>query len=135
MRLDDEFKLGAHPESFQLGASGPNIYVNLPDLKQIAVVNRSTHSITRWLMSFESNFTMALDEPDHRLFVATRTPSQLAVFDTHSGRLVVTLPAVQDSDDLNYDSARRRVYISDGEGYISVFQQKDARSLQASRQS
>ena len=30
-RLDDEFKLGAHPESFQLSGSGPNIYVNQPD--------------------------------------------------------------------------------------------------------
>jgi DNA-binding beta-propeller fold protein YncE len=64
-RLDEEFKLGAHPESFQLAASDPNIYVNLPDLKQIAVVNRSTHSITRWPLTFESNFPMALDEPDH----------------------------------------------------------------------
>jgi DNA-binding beta-propeller fold protein YncE len=125
-RLDDEFKLGAHPESFQLAGSGPNIYVNLPDLKQIAVINRSTHSITRWPISFESNFPMALDEPDHRLFVATRTPPRLAVFDTNSGRLVVTLPAVQDSDDLYYDSARKRVYIPGGEGYISVFQQEDA---------
>ena len=125
-RLDDEFKLGAHPESFQLAALGPNIYVNLPDLKQIAVINRSTHSITRLPINFERNFPMALDEPDHRLFVATRTPPQLAVFDTNSGRLVVTLPAVQDSDDLYYDSARRRVYIPGGEGYISVFQQDDA---------
>jgi DNA-binding beta-propeller fold protein YncE len=125
-RLDDEFKLGAHPESFQLAGSGPNIYVNLPDLKQIAVINRSTHSITRWPITFESNFPMALDEPDHRLFVATRAPPQLAVFDTNSGRLVVTLPAVQDSDDLYYDSARKRVYIPGGEGYISVFQQEDA---------
>ena len=41
-RLDDVCKLGAHPESFQLEDSGPNIYVNLPDLKQIAVVNRRT---------------------------------------------------------------------------------------------
>ena len=123
-RLDDEFKLGAHPESFQL-SSGPNIYVNLPDLKQIAVINRSTHSITRWPLSFESNFPMALDEPDHRLFVATRTPPRLAVFDTSSGRLLATLPAVQDSDDLYYDSARKRVYIPGGEGYISVFQQDD----------
>jgi len=125
-RLDDEFKLGAHPESFQLAASGPNIYINLPDLKQIAVINRSTHSITRWPISFESNLPMALDEPDHRLFVATRTPPQLAVFDTNSGHLVVTQPAVQDSDDLYYDSARKRVYIPGGEGYISVFQQEDA---------
>jgi DNA-binding beta-propeller fold protein YncE len=119
-RLDDEFKLGAHPESFQLAGTGPNIYVNLPDLKQIAVINRSTHSITRWPISFESNFPMALDEPDHRLFVATRTPPRLAVFDTNSGRLVVTLPAVQDSDDLYYDSARKRVYIPGGEGYIGT---------------
>jgi DNA-binding beta-propeller fold protein YncE len=125
-RLDEEFKLGAHPESFQLAASGSNIYVNLPDLKQIAVVNRSTHSVTRWPISFESNFPMALDETDHRLFVATRTPPQLAVFDTSSGRLAATLPAVQDSDDLYYDSARKRVYIPGGEGYISVFQQEDA---------
>ena len=125
-RLNDEFKLGAHPESFQLAASGPNIYVNLPDLKQIAVVNRNTHSITRWPLSFESNFPMALDELGHRLFVATRAPPQLAVFDTNTGRLVAALPTVQDADDLYFDSARKRVYIPGGEGYISVFQQEDA---------
>jgi DNA-binding beta-propeller fold protein YncE len=96
MRIGDDFKLGAHPESFQLARSGPNIYVNLPDLMQIAVINRSTRSITRWPISFESNFPMALDEPDHRLFIATRTPPQLAVFDADSGRLVAALPAVQD---------------------------------------
>jgi DNA-binding beta-propeller fold protein YncE len=124
-RTEDEYKLGAHPESFQLAGSDPNIYVNLPDMKQIAVVNRSTRSVTRWPLTFESNFPMALDEPDHRLFVATRVPPRLAVFDTNSGRMVATLPAVQDSDDLYYDSARKRIYVSGGEGYISVFQQDD----------
>jgi len=122
----DEFKLGAHPESFQLSASGPEIYVNLPGLKQIAVINRGTRAIIRWPLTFESNFPMALDEADHRLFVATRAPARLAVFDTNSGHLVAALPAVQDSDDLYYDSARKRVYVSGGEGYISVFQQDDA---------
>ncbi len=125
-RLDDEFKLGAHPESFQLSPSGPNIYVNLPDLKQIAVVNRSTHAITRWPITFESNFPMALDEPDHRLFVATRAPAQVAVYDTNSGRLVAAVGAVQDSDDLYYDSARKRLYVSGGEGYVAVLKQEDA---------
>jgi DNA-binding beta-propeller fold protein YncE len=125
-RLEEEFKLGAHPESFQLSQSSPNMYVNLPDLKQIAVINRETHSITRWLITFESNFPMALDDLNNRLFVATRAPSRLAVFDTTSGRLVAALPAVQDSDDLYYDSARKRVYVSGGEGFVSVFQQKDA---------
>jgi hypothetical protein len=125
-RLAGEFKLGAHPESFQLAESGPEIYVNLPDLRQIAVVDRTTHAITRWPLAFQSNFPMALDEPDHRLFVATRTPSRLAVFDTGSGRLVASLAAVQDADDLYYDSVRKRLYIPGGEGYISVFQQDDA---------
>ncbi|MGC1374263.1 MAG: hypothetical protein WA824_19155 [Candidatus Sulfotelmatobacter sp.] len=124
-RLEEEFKLGAHPEAFQLSRLGPNLYVNLPDLKQIAVVNRNTRSITRWPIAFEGNFPMALDESNNRLFVATRAPSQLAVFDTASGRLVAALPAVQDSDDLYYDSARRRVYVSGGEGFVSVFQQED----------
>jgi DNA-binding beta-propeller fold protein YncE len=70
-RLDQEFKLGAHPESFQVEKSGPHIYVNLPELKQVADINRTTGVISRWPISAESNFPMALDEPDHRLFVVT----------------------------------------------------------------
>lgn len=125
-QLDEEFKTGAHPESFQLETSGSNIYVNLPDLKQIAVINRKTHAISRWPLALGANFPMALDEPDHRLFVATRIPPRLAVFDTDSGHILAVLPCVQDSDDLYLDTVRRRIYVAGGEGYISVFQQKDA---------
>jgi len=124
-RLDQEFKLGAHPESFQLEKSGPHIYVNLPDLKQIADINRSTGAISRWPVSLEGNFPMALDEAGHRLFVATRAPARLAVFDTQSGRMVAALPCVQNSDDLFFDSARKRVYVVGGEGYLSVFREVD----------
>ncbi|HEX6503505.1 MAG TPA: hypothetical protein VF011_09660 [Terriglobales bacterium] len=125
-RLEEGFKLGAHPESFQVEASGPNIYVNLPDLKQIAVINRSTRAISRWPLTVEHNFPMALDEANHRLFVVTHVPARLAVFDTSSGRTVATLPCVQGSDDVYYDSARKRIYVAGGEGYVSVFQQRDA---------
>src|SRR5271169_5604084 len=41
-RLDEVYKLGGEPESFQLEKNGPNIYVNVPDLKQIVVINRTT---------------------------------------------------------------------------------------------
>ena len=125
-RSQKQFKLGAHPESFQLEAAGPRIYVNLPDRKEIAVIDRNTGTVARWPMTFESNFPMALDEPGHRLFVATRAPAQLAVFDTRTGRMVSALPCVQDSDDLSFDTARQRVYVVGGEGYISVFGAKDA---------
>ena len=124
-RLKEEYVLGAHPESFQLEKSGPNIYVNLPDLKQIAMINRSTHAITRWSLTVEQNFPMALDEVEHRLFVVSHEPARLSVLDTNSGHVVATLPCVQDADDVYYDSARKRIYIAGGEGYISVFQEKD----------
>lgn len=125
-RLAEEYKLGAHPESFQLQTTGPNIYVNLPDLKQIAVIDRKTHAITRWPMTLEHNFPMALDEADHRLFVATHEPPRLSVFDTSTGKTIATLPCVQDADDTYYDAGRRRIYVPGGEGFISVFQQDDA---------
>lgn len=124
-RLPEEYKLGAHPESFQLEMNGPNIYVNLPDLKQIGVINRKTGAITRWPLTLEHNFPMALDEPERRLFVVTHEPARLAVIDTSSGHTVGELPCVQDADDVYYDSGRKRIYIPGGEGYISVFQQND----------
>ncbi|MBZ5527287.1 MAG: YncE family protein [Acidobacteriia bacterium] len=124
-RISGEFKLGAHPESFQIEKNGPNIYVNLPDLKQIAVINRSTQAITRWPLSIEQNFPMALDEADHRLFVVTHQPARLAVFNTQSGKLVASLPCVQEADEVYFDAARKRIYIPGAEAYISVFQEKD----------
>ena len=124
-RTEEEYKLGAHPESFQLEASGSNIYVNLPDLKQIAAINRTTNAITRWPLTIEHNFPMALDEVDHRLFIATHQPARLGVFDTNSGRMIAALPSVQDADDLYYDAARKRIYMPGGEGFIYVFQQTD----------
>ena len=124
-RTGEEYNLGAHPESFQLEAAGPNIYVNLPDLKQIAVINRNTHAIARWPLTLEHNFPMALDEADHRLFVGTHEPPRLAVFDTQSGHMIIALPSVQDADDLYYDAARRRIYMAGGEGFIYAFQQTD----------
>jgi DNA-binding beta-propeller fold protein YncE len=124
-RLDIEFKLGAHPESFQLENGSPRIFVNLPDLKQIAVVDRKTGAVAKWPLTLEANFPMALDESGHRLFIASRRPPRLGVFDTESGRMVTALPCVQDSDDLYYDRSRKRVYVAGGEGLVTVFQQDD----------
>ena len=127
-RLDEVYKIGAHPESYQLEKSGPNIFVNLEDLKQVGVINLTTKQLTKWELpnKFEENFPMALDEPDHRLFIVTRTPPRLVVYDTNSGRVVATEACVADVDDLYYDANHKRVYIPGGQGYIDVFQQKDA---------
>lgn len=65
-RLTQEFKLGAHPESFQLEKSGPHNYVNVADLKEIAVIDRNTGKIARWPLTADGNFPMALDEAEYR---------------------------------------------------------------------
>jgi hypothetical protein len=126
-RLPEEYKLGGEPEAFQLEKSGTKIYVNVPDLKQIVVVDRATKQITHWsLNGIESNFPMALDEIDRRLFVGVHSPPRLVVFDTNSGRQVATLPSVQDTDDLYFDAGRKRIYMPGGQGFIDVFQMRDA---------
>jgi hypothetical protein len=69
---------------------------------------------------------MALDETHHRLFVGFRKPAKLVVFDTKSGKVVADLPSPKDADDGFYDSARQRIYISAGEGFIGMVQQQDS---------
>ncbi|MGE5218812.1 MAG: YncE family protein [Chloroflexota bacterium] len=123
-----DIKLEAHPESFQLEKSGPRIFVNLPSAQKIAVVNRETRTIiASWpTAGAAANFPMALDESHHRLFVGFRKPAKLLVFNTNSGKMVAKLESPGDADDIFYDSSRRRIYVSGGEGSIGVFQQKDA---------
>jgi YVTN family beta-propeller protein len=123
-----EIDLGAHPESFQLEVEGPRIFINLPPLHKIAVVDRKTGSVTASWPTDDAtaNYPMALDEADHRLFVICRHPARLLVIDTSTGKLIASLPVVGDSDDAFYDAARKRIYAIGGEGAISVFEQQDA---------
>ena len=124
-RTDEVYKLGGEPESFQLEKSGPNIYVNVPDLKVIKVINRTTKEITQWPVTNQQNFPMALDEADHRVIVGTREPATVSVFDTTTGKMVASVPTVQDTDDLYYSAEKKRVFVPGREGAIWVYQQTD----------
>jgi YVTN family beta-propeller protein len=123
-----DIKLDAHPESFQLEKDSPRIYLNLPKSRKIVVVDREKRAIVAtWKTDMAlANYPMALDESDHRLFVVTRMPARLLVFDTNNGNIVQKLAAVGDCDDVFYDQSRKRIYASGGDGAISVFEQKDA---------
>src|SRR5438094_3459213 len=50
----------------------------------------------------------------------------MLVLDTASGKQVASVPIVGDTDDLFYDVTRSRVYVIGGDGYVDVFEQKDA---------
>jgi DNA-binding beta-propeller fold protein YncE len=118
--------IDAHPESFQLERSGSRIFVNVPEKKEIEVIDAARRSVlARWPVSAENNFPMALDEADHRLFIGVWKPPQLLVLDTSTGKQVAAGEIAGKSDDLFYDLARRRVYVLTAEGYLEVFEQKD----------
>ena len=120
--------LQGHPESFQLETMGARIFVNVPSVARIVVVDRDTASVlTGWsLGAIRANYPMALDEPDHRLFVGTRRPAALLAYDIETGKQVGRSPIGGDVDDLFYDSERKRIYAICGQGSIDVLQEIDA---------
>lgn len=123
-----DIALAGHPESFQLEQTGKRIFVNVPTARHIAVVDRARRAVVAtWpLEGARSNFPMALDEADHRLFIGCRDPARVLVYDTDSGRVIAALKIAGDTDDLFYDAARKHLYVACGDGYINVFQQRDA---------
>ncbi|HEY3027741.1 MAG TPA: hypothetical protein VGJ55_16455 [Pyrinomonadaceae bacterium] len=120
--------LNGHPESFQLDMAAGKIFVNIPTRREIAVIDLNNSSVsTTWPVSVASaNYPMALDEVNHRIFVMTRKPPHLLVYDTETEKLISNLETDSDCDDVFYDSARRRLYASFGEGTVVVYEQGDA---------
>jgi DNA-binding beta-propeller fold protein YncE len=116
--------LDGHPESFQLEQTGNRIYVNVPGDRSIAVIDRVRQKVVaKWrLEEAHSNFPMALDEANHRLFIGCRSPARLLVLDTTSGKTVAKVEISGDTDDVFFDAKRNRLYISCGEGFLDVIQ-------------
>jgi DNA-binding beta-propeller fold protein YncE len=128
-----ETMLDAHPESFQLEKQGPRIFVNVPGAENVTVIDRRTRTVVaKWpVTGAKSNFPMALDEASHRLFLGCRKPAKLLVLDTASGKQTASLDISGDTDDLFYDAALKRIYVSGGAGSITVLQQKGPDDYQA----
>jgi DNA-binding beta-propeller fold protein YncE len=116
------FELGSHPESFQLNKAGTRIYVNLPDQKALAVIDRKTGAINKWSVpAIANSHALALDEDGDRLFTAALQPGRFTAIDAGTGRTVAELPCVLGVDDLWFDQARQRIYAT-GAGAVDVFQ-------------
>ena len=122
-----DIAIDAHPESFQLEKSGSRVFVNVPDRKEIEVIDLNRRStVVRWpIASEENNFPMALDESHRRLLVGCWTPPRLLIFDTATGKQTTSAEIAGKTDDLFYDADRGRVYVLASSGFLEVFQQND----------
>jgi DNA-binding beta-propeller fold protein YncE len=118
---------GTHSEAMAITADGKKMYVNLSTPKEVGVVDLGARKLTaRWpIAGHETPNSMLLDEPHHRLFIATRKPPELVVFDTDTGKIVTTAPISAFNDDMWFDAARKRIYAS-GSETTTVLIQKDA---------
>jgi len=128
MRVVERYTLPGHPEAFALSTTGPEIYVNVPTAGRVVVVDRHTgKTTTSWTVAPAArNFPMALDESNQRLFIATRQPATLQVYDTATGRRVSELPLCGDADDLFFDASRKQLYAVCGEGQVDIVTERDA---------
>jgi len=120
-------KLSAHPEAFQLEKKANRIFVNVPNSRHVAVIDRDKGEVVaRWKTDLAfANFPMALDEANHRLFVGCRLPPTLVVLNTESGDVVAKVDISGDADDVFYDAKQNRVYAICGAGVINVIRQTD----------
>ena len=115
--------LEGHPESFQFSKKQNRIYVNVPDKNETVVANLLDKSlITKWKNTqASSNFPMALDEENNRLFIGYRSPASLQMVNTVTGKVIHAIRCSGDADDIFYSPPDSLVFISAGKGFIDVF--------------
>lgn len=120
----EDIQLPAHPEGFEIDSVRGRAFVNVPDARQIAVVDLGRHRIVdAWrLPDARANFPMALDVASGLLAAGFRSPPRLILLDSMTGAIRRQANACGDADDVFFDDRRHRVYLSCGSGEIDSFQ-------------
>ena len=118
-----DIRLKAHPEGFQIDETGTRVFVNVPDAREIEIVDLaagSTRSVPT--QGAGSNFPMAIDAAAHRVLVVFRSPPTFMALSSEDGHLLAKAETCGDADDVFVDAKRRRVYVTCGEGAIDVLE-------------
>jgi hypothetical protein len=119
--------VAAHPAELLLDRSGQMLFVLVPAECKIQLIDAKKREVfSTWSVGSQRPGDAALDESTHRLLIGTRTPPEMIAMDWISGKQVAHLPTVEGMDGVYFDAGRKRVYVSGGLGFISVYRQKDA---------
>ena len=117
--------LDGHPEGFQ--TDGTHVFANVPDGRHVALIEGAevtTHA--RWRFGETGrNFPMALEQEESRLITVTRDPAELLRLDLSDGALLSRTDTCEDADDVFFDAKRHRIYVSCGEGFLDIFEQRN----------
>jgi DNA-binding beta-propeller fold protein YncE len=122
-----DIRLAGHPEGFQIDETGTRVFVNVPDAREIEMVELPTGGSRSFpTQDAGSNFPMAIDREAHRVLVVFRSPPTLMALSSQDGHVVAKVATCNDADDVFVDAARHRVYVSCGEGVVDVLDQGEA---------
>jgi DNA-binding beta-propeller fold protein YncE len=124
-------KVAAHPSELLLDKSGTTLFAFIAIANQLQVIDTNKRQVvSTWQISSQRPGDAAFDESTSRLFIGTRTPPEMIVMDSKSGKEVAHLPTVEGMDGVYFDAQRKRVYVSGGRempsGFVFVYQQKNA---------
>lgn len=112
--------------AFKLERGRPRMYVNAKEGQVVVIDTEKDQVIDRFPVApAGANAAVAIDEPNHRLFIGCRRNPSLVVMDSDSGKIVASVTIPGDVDDLSFDPARKRIYASCGDGAIAVIRQLD----------
>ena len=111
-------------ESMVVDDKRHRLYVNLRDKSEVGVVDLQARKLVdTWTTpGLSRNTAMTMDPDGDRLFIAGRNPGILYAFDIDKGKVVAQMPCVNVNDDMTWDPARKRLYISGTQG-LSAYHQ------------
>jgi hypothetical protein len=123
-----EISTQLRPAALAMEKNGNRLYLLIPGLTQVAVIDRSTNAIyARFQLQMPAQpIALALDERRHRLFVDMRRPSSFNILDSNTGKPIATLDTIDGVESMYYDAKLRRIYMTALDGYVQVIQQIDA---------
>jgi hypothetical protein len=136
---------GGDPSGMALEPSGKRMYVAMGDViggeSHTEVIDLEKRAvIAEWpITGGPVPHAAAVDETHHRLFIGSRMiphegqlggghqhePGKLVVMDTETGKVIDTLDSMGGSDNVDFDAATGRVYVTGTTGTVAVFKEAD----------
>jgi YVTN family beta-propeller protein len=122
--------VGGKPETAVSNGRG-KIFVNIEDKNEIVVIDAKNFTVTNhWNLDKEKEPSgLAIDIKTNRLF--STCDKMLVILDSETGKLVKKMPIGDGCDGVVFDGKTSTVYTSNGEGNISVIQEKNANQFVA----
>jgi len=118
------FDLGGKPELAGTDGKG-SVFINLVQKNVVLQIDAAKMAPGQtWPVApGEGPRTVAVDQQNGRLFIGCAN-RRMVILDSHNGRVIGSVPIGAGPDDSTYDPDTRRIYISNGDGTVSIVQQE-----------